>query len=113
MFDPVFYLRLVNEAYAKELKAPIQAGQLSKHPRITVRLGEFFKANPLKGKAKWNHYRPARYLLDNLTALTSDIDKKTRTRFEEMFEKVKEGQAVDRKALQEKAPAEKEGVHVR
>ena len=62
LFDPDFYLGLVNA----EFGTSIQPGDLpQKSQRITVRLKEYFKDNPLPDGATFNHYRPARYLTEN------------------------------------------------
>jgi predicted ATPase len=91
MFEPDFYLRLVNEAFASDLSAPITMALLDKNlPRITAKLEKYFEANPLKGKATWNHTRPARYLLTNLSKLESDISDATIGRFETAFKKLNE-----------------------
>lgn len=89
MFEPDFYLRLVNEAYSSELSKPIQQSDLDSNlPRITAQLGKYFDANPLKGKATWNHYRPARYFVDNLGTLEKDVSDSTLDRFEDAFKRL-------------------------
>src|SRR5690606_14694931 len=80
MFSQDFYLRLVNEEYKAQLPKKIQVEDLkSKHPRITVRLSEFFNDNPLKGTS-YSHFRPARYFSENLTALSTALDTETEAR---------------------------------
>ncbi|MCI5225095.1 MAG: hypothetical protein D3918_00210 [Candidatus Electrothrix sp. AX2] len=62
-----FYLELVNAGYKKRLGKPIEEKNLkSRHPRITVRLEEYFSENPLTGKGRFNHYRPAHYLAESV-----------------------------------------------
>ena len=89
MFEPGFYLRLVNEAYKQDLVRPVEDASLDHHlPRITSRLAAYFDANPLKGAATWNHYRPARYLVDHMTSLEKGLSEKTLVRFEEVFRRL-------------------------
>jgi hypothetical protein len=83
MFDPDFYLSLVNGEYA--LSPPIgEADLTSKAPRILVRLGEYLasSAAPLKD---FSHYRPARYLHENLGKLAGKISPATKERFGKAF----------------------------
>lgn len=84
MFDEDFYLGLVNGAYKDALAKPVTAEDLNPNlPRITKKLEEYFKSNPLKRNESFNHFRPAKYFLDmvNPDALSSDaLD-----RFEEAF----------------------------
>ena len=84
MFDPQFYLDLVNEEYKKELPKKIELKDLGKHPRILVNIEEWLKAHPLKSGG-FNHYRPARYLTENIGTLAAKLDKPTLDRFEASF----------------------------
>ena len=84
-----FYLKLVNAEYASALDEPIAVKDLkSKHPRLTVRLEEHFADNPLKTGAVFNHYRPARYLAENVGNLK--IPAAVLDRFEQIFNAVNE-----------------------
>jgi hypothetical protein len=65
MFDPQFYLDLVNAEYSKELQKPIALTDLGKHPRILVNIENHLKANPLQ-TGSFNHYRPARYFVEHI-----------------------------------------------
>ena len=66
-----FYLKLVNAEYAAALSEPLAEKDLeSRHPRISVRLEEHFAENPLSGGVTFNHYRPARYLAENVGDVT-------------------------------------------
>lgn len=85
MFDVGFYLSLVNAEFKAQLSRPIQERDLSsKAPRLHVRLEEYFTTNPLNGVV-FNHYRPARYLAENLPALKTSIPAATLDRFEQAF----------------------------
>ena len=80
MFDADFYLGLVSEEFSCELKP----GDLkSRHPRMVVRLEEYFATNPLPKGGKFNHYRPARLLVEK--AATAAIPHGTLDRFEAAF----------------------------
>ena len=80
LFDPDFYLQLVND----EFGASAQLVDLpTRSPRIIARLKEYFVANPLPNGAAYNHYRPARYMMENLG--TIEVPKSTLVRFAKAF----------------------------
>ena len=80
MFTPSFYLKLVS----KEFGTSIKVGDLREQgDRILPRLQEYLGSNPLPNNARFNHYRPARYMMENIHTLT--IPEKTLERFEEAF----------------------------
>ena len=86
MFTPDFFLELVNGAYKAHLSKGVKPSDLkSHHPRILVRLTEYFKSHPLLGGVKFNHFAPARYLAQNVGTLGSKIDTDTLQRFEAVF----------------------------
>jgi predicted ATP-dependent endonuclease of OLD family len=86
MFTVNFYLKLINMEYSSDLSGPIQPSQLkSGAPRILVRLEKFFIQNPLNNAAQFNHYRPARYFVENVAQLTNEIPSETLDRFEAVF----------------------------
>ncbi len=85
MFDVDFYLKIVNEEYAKELDKTITKDILTlKAHRIVPRLDDFFTANPQSG-VDFNHYRPARYFTENISSLMAEIQQETLDRFEAAF----------------------------
>ena len=80
MFDPGFYLKLVK----KEFGVSIKVGDLPGHgDRILPRLEEYLESNPLPNNERFNHYRPARYMMENIQTLTIPVP--TLERFEEAF----------------------------
>src|SRR6185369_10781986 len=87
MFDGQFYLDLVNAEYADALTKPIALVDLGKHPRILVNIEEHVKTHPLKA-GTFNHYRPARYLAENIATLGPKLDKGTLDRFEAAFKQL-------------------------
>ncbi|MFE6869322.1 AAA family ATPase [Kitasatospora sp. NPDC057692] len=85
LFEPDFYLGLVNRAYADELNAPITAAELnSRDPRIVRQIEKLFKERGIAG-GNFNHYRPAATLLREQAHLTSDIGEATVTRATALF----------------------------
>jgi hypothetical protein len=84
MFDPQFYLDLVNAEYKNELQKTIQLADLGHHPRIVVRIEEYLKGTPLKS-GTFSHYRPARYLAENVGVLSGKIDDASIARFGAAF----------------------------
>jgi AAA15 family ATPase/GTPase len=89
MFGVEFYLQLVNQEYAKDLKEPIKSVAISHTtPRLLTRLAAFFQANPLKSGVKFSHYRPARYFVENTTDLVAKIPPKAIDRFESAFKSI-------------------------
>ena len=80
MFTPAFYLKLVS----KEFDVSIRVGDLpTRGDLILPRLEEYLKSNPLPQDAKFNHYRPARYMIENLHTL--NVPDRTLERFENAF----------------------------
>jgi predicted ATP-dependent endonuclease of OLD family len=70
LFEVDFYLRIVNGEYGTTIS---ESDLSSSNPRVTVRLEEYFSKNPLPGNNRFNHYRPARYFAENITALQKFI----------------------------------------
>ena len=87
MFDPDFYLQLVNQEFGISLKIE----DLPTHsPRIIRRLEEHFKNNPLPNNVMFNHYRPARYFSTNLNSLEEDLTDTQLDRFQKVFDALNE-----------------------
>jgi energy-coupling factor transporter ATP-binding protein EcfA2 len=86
MFEPDFYVGLVNQEFAKELRSAIDPARLNTAvPRIISAIEQHIAATPLKTGSTFNHYRPARYFVENLSTLSSQVSAATLTRFEEAF----------------------------
>jgi len=87
LFDPAFYLDLVNRAYAKELAGTsITMEDLPTSPiRITRRIASVFAQ---RGIGRLDHLRPARVLLRQHDELVPLIDNATRTRFEALAKRI-------------------------
>ncbi len=86
MFDPDFYVGLVNQEFAKELQSAVDPARLNTAiPRILPAIEQHLAATPLKTGSHFNHYRPARYFVENLSTLSSQVSAATLTRFEDAF----------------------------
>jgi hypothetical protein len=82
MFDPDFYLLLVNDQYA--LAPAITLANLSsKAPRMLVRLDEYRKSSG--ALPNFSHYRPARYFYEKLNGLAPKVSAGTKERFAKAF----------------------------
>lgn len=81
MFDPDFYLKLVNGVYGSSIKEhDLQPGNL-----ILKRIETYLENNPLPNTAPFNHYRPARYLNTHLDSLKDDLANHVLDRWERAF----------------------------
>ena len=87
IFEAGFYIGLVNKEYASSLKKPILVENLNQGGRILQRLEDYFKTHPLQG-TNFNHYRPARRLLEEMPGLKEEISESTLDRFEEIFKRL-------------------------
>lgn len=88
MFDVPFYLTLVNEEFKAHLLAPIAPEDLPPGARVLVRLEQYFTAKPLNGGAVFNHYRPARYLIEHLNSRKGPLSAQSLDRFEAAFQRL-------------------------
>ena len=82
MFDPEFYIKLVNGAF----RATIDYAELPQGPRIIRRLEQFLKDNPLPQGAPFNHYRPALYFSKNVSTLAGELPDFVLDRFQRAFD---------------------------
>jgi len=85
LFEPDFYLTLVNSEYGKALGKPLSLAALSfTSPRILVRLEKHLETHPFKGDT-FSHYRPARYFVENSISLEKNISQNSLDRFDAAF----------------------------
>ena len=85
MFDPDFYLSIVNDVYGSSIsESDISIG----HPRIVRRLEKYFSDNPLTSGERFNHYRPAKYLAENIGSLESQLSDVVLQRFQQVFDRL-------------------------
>ena len=82
MFDPEFYLKLVNEEFGSSLDIAALSMPTS---RILRRIEPYLEGMPLPNGASFNHYRPARYFSDNLRSLEGEISEAELDRFDKVF----------------------------
>ncbi len=88
LFEPGFYLKLVNEAYAAELHRELTLKAITdSNPRIARRVEAHFQKEGIAG-GRFDPYRPAVYLLQNQAALLPEIDDATIDRAASMFERI-------------------------
>jgi len=77
LFEPEFYLNLVNGAYPKELSQKLTFKSFTnQNPRIVKRIEEYFKLQAISG-GHFNHYLPAVFLLNEQSDLLKKIDATT------------------------------------
>ena len=83
MFNPDFYLQLVNGACGSS----VDVDDLSMaDPRILRRIDQYLEKNPLPNDANFNHYRPARYFSDNIGSLADELSELELNRFQKAFD---------------------------
>ena len=90
IFEPTFYLKLVNGAYTNELAKEISMESFSnENPRIVKRIEDYFNDNDITG-GHFNHYSPAVYFLKEQVNLGEELDVSTIERAKSLFEKINE-----------------------
>jgi predicted ATP-dependent endonuclease of OLD family len=88
IFNPKFYIKLVNLTYNGKLSSEIpQEIESNGNPRIVKRINAYIKEQNITG-GPYNHYDPALYLLSNQEKLIKEIDDDTIGRAKELFEKI-------------------------
>ena len=87
MFDESFYLKLVNREFGWNIKLKELT---NRQPRIVRRIEQYLvhKSNTIE--SKFSHFRPARYLSENLDSLEKRLSDSTLKRFERAFVKINE-----------------------
>ena len=77
LFEPNFYLKLVNLAYSTELEEPLTMKAISEiNRRIVERIKSHFSSAGIAG-GSFDRYRPAAYLLENFDKVKYDISEDT------------------------------------
>ncbi len=88
IFESSFYLRLVNESYAMDLRQPVSMKAISdKDPRIVHRVQKHFKSEYISG-GQFDTYRPAAWLLEHHSQLRQEISDDTIERAVSMFQRI-------------------------
>ena len=88
IFEPSFYLKLVNESYSMDLLEPLSMKAISaKDPRVVQRLEAHFETEDIAG-GHFDSYRPAAWLLENHARLRHEISDEAIERAVSMFQRV-------------------------
>ena len=88
LLDPGFYLRLVNQAYAPQLREPVTLRLISdSNPRIVERLKTYFRENDIN-KGEFDPYKPAALFLKNHAMMRGEINQVTIDSASSMFERI-------------------------
>ena len=83
MFNPDFYMELVNGVYGSSIGVD---DLTTSHPRILRRIEEYLEDNSLPGNVNFNHYRPAHYLSENIGTLADKLSDSDLDRFQRAFD---------------------------
>jgi hypothetical protein len=90
LFEQDFYIDLVNRTYAGELSQPITPADLTPgDPRIVRAIEGYFRQHNIAG-GKFNHYRPAAFLLREQATLLPMIADTTISRAASLFTRLNE-----------------------
>ena len=88
LFEPDFYLRLVNEAYASDLPHELTMRSITDaNPRIQARISAYFENEGIAG-GHFDPYRPAAHLLEHHARLRAEINESTIDRVASMFDRI-------------------------
>ena len=88
LFDPQFYLKLVNTVYAAELPYELNMKAITgPSPRIAQRIQKFFEKEGICD-GQFDRYRPAAYLLNKHLEFRSEIDESTIERAASMINRI-------------------------
>ena len=87
MFDPEFYLNLVNRTFVNTLKKPLPTKRFgSRNQNVVDQVQQFF-ASDSQDVSEWLlRYKPAQYFSSNSTDLIASISDRTFSRFKRLFE---------------------------
>lgn len=88
IFNPEFFINLVNKTYDDKLSAELKLEDLSsENPRIARRLEEYFKTNDIN-EGRFHHNAPANLLLREHADLILLLDDGTIKRANELFDRI-------------------------
>ncbi len=88
LFEPQFYLRLVNESYAAELPQDLTMKAISEaDPRIAQRVRTYFEREGI-ADGQFDPYRPAAYLLQRHLQLRDQMDDGTIERAASLLDRI-------------------------
>jgi hypothetical protein len=85
LFEPAFYLDLVNRAYATTLPNPITPADLNTNiPRIVQQIEAYFRQHGITN-GRFNHYKPAAVLIREQATLIPQLSTATLDRAQRLF----------------------------
>lgn len=85
LFEPAFYLDLVNRAFAAQLPSPITPADLNTNdPRIVRQVEAHFRQHGITN-GRFNHYKPAALLIREQAILVPNLTAATLERGERLF----------------------------
>ena len=88
LFEPNFYLNLVNSTYSSYLDEPITMKSITEsNPRIVERLSDHFRTNKVC-EGGFDRYKPAAYLLEHFDELRDEIADDTVKKIASLIERV-------------------------
>ena len=88
LFEPLFYLNLVNRAYADELPYNLTMKAITgPSPRIVQRIQKFFEKEGICG-GQFDPYHPASFLLNKHLEFRPEIDDSTVEKAASMFTRI-------------------------
>lgn len=82
MFNDGFYLKLINGEYGSDISV---SDLVKTKERLLCRIEKYLEVNPLPNGAKFNHYRPARYFVENSSTLEKELSEPQLERFRTAF----------------------------
>ncbi len=86
MFDPEFYLDLVNAEYEEVLAKPLAHSHLKpRRLKIAERIAQHARTHPLADGVVFNRERPAMRFVENVSTLGDRLSSDTLKRFERLF----------------------------
>ena len=88
LFEPLFYLKLVNRVYANELPHELTMKTITgPSPRIVQRIQKYFEKEGICG-GQFDPYRPASYLLNKHLEFRPELDESTIEKAASMFTRI-------------------------
>jgi len=86
LFDPDFYVSLVNGAYSAALDRPLSKKHLAGRSRkIVEQIEEHWESNLREGGILFDRARPGQYFAEHVSELKGEISNDTVLRFEKVF----------------------------
>ena len=90
LFNPQFYLNLVNKSYGDALPETLTMRTITEpSSRIVERIGSYFANNGVDG-GRFDTYRPAAYMLKNHLELRDEVEESTIERAAGLFGRINE-----------------------